>query len=105
MKEVRTVLRVALFASIVLWTVGFLLGPDAGLTWMLASLSAYVGPASAVLLITMMITGMGATQRERRKKAGETLKCVECGRPSVPGSRYCRYHMDIMKDEEELGSR
>lgn len=76
------------------------MGSDLALLWSIAGLASYVAPAAAVLLIVMSLTGAGQSVQEARRKAGETLKCVECGRPSVPGSRYCRYHLDIMKDEE-----
>lgn len=104
MRQMRMVLKLCLFFSIVIWTAGFLLGKGTPLTWNLASVAAYMAPIFAVLLIIMLVTQLGATQEDIRRKAGETLKCVECGRPSVPGSRLCRYHLDIIK-EEERGAR
>jgi hypothetical protein len=100
-RSIRKILRVVLTLSILLWTVGFILGSGKELTWGLASLAAYTAPISGVLLITMALTGAGEAPQVTRRKAGETLKCIECGRPSVPGSKYCRYHLDIMKDEEQ----
>ena len=81
------------------------MGSGMTLTWSLAKLAAYIAPASAAILIVMMLTGLGAAPQDIRRKAGETLKCIECGRPSVPGSKYCRYHLDIMKEEENRESR
>lgn len=91
--------------SVLIWTLGFILGTGVAFTWSLAGFAAYLAPISAVVLIVMTVTGLGEAPQDTRRKAGETLKCVECGRPSVPGSKYCRYHLDIMKEEEERGSR
>jgi hypothetical protein len=105
LRRVRKIIKYCLFFSILLWTLGFLLGRGVSLTWGLATLSAYVAPASLLILIIMFATGLGAAPQDVRRKAGETLKCVECGRPSIPGSRYCRYHHDLMKDDQEMESR
>ncbi len=105
MIRLRNILKVCLVSSILIWTLGFLLGTGASLIWSLAGLAAVIAPISGVALIIMLATGLGASTRDKRLKAGESLKCVECGRPSIPGSRYCRYHHDIMKDEEDRGSR
>jgi len=75
------------------------MGSDFTLLWSIAGLASYIVPAAAVLLLIMSLTGTGQSVQEARRKAGETLKCIECGRPSVPGSKYCRYHLDLMKDE------
>jgi hypothetical protein len=101
LRKLRNVLRICLILSILLWTTGFVAGSGMTLLWSIASLASYVAPVSAVLLIAMALTGTGESVQAARRKAGETLKCVECGRPSVQGSRYCRYHLDIMKDEEQ----
>ncbi len=90
-----------LIASILIWTLGFLLGSSMTFTWALAGLAAFLIALSAVGLIFMHISGIGAPPQEVRRKAGDTLKCIECGRPSVPGSKYCRYHLDIKKEEED----
>ncbi len=100
MRNLRKILRLVLLISIITWTVGFILGSGTEITWGLAALASYIAPASAVLLIGMAVTGLGEAPEVTRRKAGETLKCIECGRPSVPGSKYCRYHLDIMRDEE-----
>jgi len=100
LRNFRNVLRICLTISILLWTLGFILGKDATLFWSIAGLASYVAPISAVLLIGMALTGLGQAPQEARRKAGETLKCIECGRPSVPGSKYCRYHLDLLRDEE-----
>jgi hypothetical protein len=105
LRKLRKILKMCLFYGILVWTLGFLLGSGISFTWALASFSAYLAPVSGVILVVMMITGLGEAPQDTRRKAGETLKCVECGRPSVPGSKYCRYHLDIMKEEEERGSR
>ncbi len=88
-----------------LWTIGLLLGRDVTFVWGLAKLMAYIIPISAVALIAMMVSNLGAAPQDIRRKAGEILKCVECGRPSVPGSKYCRYHLDLMKQEGDRESR
>lgn len=100
MRTLRKILKFCVIISILLWTLGFLLGSSVTLTWALASIAAYVAPISGVTFLIMMIAGLGQTQQALRRKAGETLKCIECGRPSVPGSKYCRYHLDILKEEE-----
>lgn len=94
-----------MISSILVWILGFLLGSGLDLTWALAGFAAYLAPISAVVLIIMLITGLGAPMDEKRRRAGETLKCVECGRPAVPGSSYCRYHLDIRKEEDDRGFR
>lgn len=101
MRNIRNILRICLTLSILVWTAGFIVGSGSELLWSIAGLAAYIAPISAVLLIIMALTGMGESVKEARRKAGETLKCIECGRPSVPGSKYCRYHLDLMKDEEQ----
>ena len=90
---------ICLTSSILVWTLGFVLGKGISITWDLAGLAAYLAPISGVVLIIMLATGLGADPRDIRRKAGETLKCVECGRPSITGSKYCRYHHDIKNDE------
>ncbi len=105
MRRLRKILKICLISSMLVWTLGFLFGRGISLTWGLAGLAAYLAPISGVVLIIMLATGLGATQEEKRRKAGETLKCIECGRPSIPGSQYCRYHLDIIKEEEERGAR
>lgn len=92
-------MKSCLIACILIWTLGFLLGSSRGFTWALACLSSFLIPLSAVGLIFMQISGIGAPPQEIRRKAGDTLKCIECGRPSVPGSKYCRYHLDIKNEE------
>lgn len=103
MRRLRTILKICLIASILIWTLGFLLGSSRTFSWALAGLAAFLMPLSAVGLIFMHISGIGAPPQEIRRKAGDTLRCIECGRPSVPGSKYCRYHLDIKKEEEERG--
>jgi len=105
LRKLKKIIKLCIVISILIWTLGFLLGSGMTLTWSLAKLAAYLAPASAVVLIVMMLTGMGAAPQDIRRKAGETLKCIECGRPSVPGSKYCNYHLDIMKEEENRESR
>ncbi|MCK4806462.1 MAG: hypothetical protein KAT09_02385 [Candidatus Aegiribacteria sp.] len=105
MRKLRKILKICLVFSILIWTLGFLLGKGVSLAWDLAGMAAYLAPISGVVLIIMLATGLGASPEDIRLKAGETLKCVECGRPSIPGSRYCRYHLDIMKEEEEREPR
>ena len=100
LRRLRTILTICLISSILVWTLGFLLGSSRSFTWALAGLAAFLTPLSAVGLIFMHISGLGAPPQEVRRKAGDTLKCVECGRPSVPGSNFCRYHLDIKKEEE-----
>ncbi len=100
MRKLRKILKICLFFSMLLWTIGFLLGKGMSLTWGLAGIAVYLAPISGVLLIVMLTTGLGASPEDVRRKAGETLKCVECGRPSIPGSRYCRYHHDIMNEDQ-----
>lgn len=99
MRKLRKILKICLFFSMLVWTMGFLLGKGMALTWGLAGIAVYLAPISGVLLIVMLITGLGASPEDVRRRAGETLKCVECGRHSIPGSKYCRYHHDIMKGE------
>ncbi len=101
MRNLRNILRICLTISILLWTAGFIVGSRMSLLWSIAGMASYVAPVSAVLLVVMALTGTGESVQAARRKAGDTLKCVECGRPSVPGSKYCRYHLDIMKDEEQ----
>lgn len=103
MRRLRTILKICLIASILIWTLGFLLGSSRTFSWALAGLAAFLITLSAVGLIFMQISGIGAPPQEIRRKAGDTLKCIECGRPSVPGSKYCRYHLDIKKEEEDRG--
>ncbi|MCD4700938.1 MAG: hypothetical protein K8S24_03685 [Candidatus Aegiribacteria sp.] len=98
MRKLRKILKICLVSSMLIWTLGFLFGKGVSFTWGLAALAAYIAPISGVILIVMLATGLGASPQDIRRKAGETLKCIECGRPSIPGSRYCRYHHDIMKD-------
>ncbi len=100
MRKFRYILKVCLFSSILIWTLGFLLGKGVSLTWGLAGIAVYLAPLSGVVLIIMLITGIGASQEEKRRKAGETVKCIQCGRPSIPGSQYCRYHHDIINEEQ-----
>ncbi|MCK5117796.1 MAG: hypothetical protein KAR44_14460 [Candidatus Aegiribacteria sp.] len=99
MRRLRSILKICLSASILVWTLGFLFGKSVSLTWSLAGLAVYLAPLSGVVLLIMLLTGVGASQEEIRRKAGETLKCIECGRPSIPGSRYCRYHHDIINED------
>lgn len=103
MRSFRRILRVVLMISVLLWTAGFILGRGVGMTWALAGMASYVAPLAALVLIIMALTGMGEAPQVTRRKAGETLKCVECGRPSVPGSKYCRYHLDVMSEDEDPG--
>ncbi|NOQ21915.1 MAG: hypothetical protein GQ565_04605 [Candidatus Aegiribacteria sp.] len=105
MRKLRKILKICLVSSILIWTLGFLFGRGVSITWGLAGMAAYLAPISGVVLIIMLATGLGASQEEKRRKAGETLKCVECGRPSIPGSRFCRYHHDIMAEEQDPGAR
>ncbi len=105
MRRLRNFVRILLFSSILLWTLGFLLGKGISVTWSLAGLAVFVAPLSGVILVTMLLTGLGATQEEKRRKAGEILNCVKCGRPSIPGSQYCRYHHDIMTEDKSPGAR
>ncbi len=105
MRRLRKILKMCIVLGILVWSLGFLLGSGISFTWDLASFAAYLAPVSGVILVVMMVTGLGEAPQDIRRKAGETLKCVECGRPSVPGSKYCRYHLDIMKEEEERKSR
>lgn len=105
MRKLRKILKIFIVYSVPIWTLGFLLGKGVSLTWGLAGVAAYLAPISGIILIAMLIAGLGIAPQDVRRKAGETLKCVECGRPSIPGSRYCRYHHDIMKEEEERGPR
>ena len=100
MRKFRYILKICLFFSILIWTLGFLLGKGMSLTWSLAGIAVYLAPLSGVILIIMLITGLGATAEEKRRKAGETVKCIQCGRPSIPGSQYCRYHLDIINEEQ-----
>ncbi len=102
MRRLRTILKICLIASILIWTLGFLLGSSRTFSWALAGLAVLLIILSAVGLIFMHISGIGAPPQEIRRKAGDTLKCIECGRPSVPGSKYCRYHLDIKNEEEKL---
>ncbi|RKZ10253.1 hypothetical protein DRQ25_03565 [Candidatus Fermentibacteria bacterium] len=105
MRRFRNILKILLFSSILVWTLGFLLGKGTSLTWNLASLAVYLAPISGVILLVMLLTGVGATHEEKRRRAGETLKCIKCGRPSIPGSQYCRYHHDIMSEEQGPSAR
>lgn len=105
MRRLRSILKICLYASILVWTLGFLFGKGVSLSWSLAGLAVYLAPLSGVILLVMLLTGLGASQEEKRRKAGETLKCVECGRPSIQGSRYCRYHHDIMNETQDPGGR
>jgi len=105
MRRLRNTLKILLFFSILVWTLGFLLGKGMSLTWNLASLAVYLAPISGVILLVMLLTGVGATNEEKRRRAGETLKCIKCGRPSIPGSQYCRYHHDIMSEEQGPSAR
>ena len=105
MRRLRNILKICLFFSVLAWTLGFLFGKGVSLTWSLAGLAVYLAPLSGAVLLVMLLTGLGSTQEERRRKAGETMKCVECGRPSIPGSRYCRYHHDLKNEEQDPGAR
>ena len=105
MRRLRNSLKILLFFSILIWTLGFLLGKGMSLTWNLASLAVYLAPISGVILLVMLLTGVGATNEEKRRRAGETLKCIKCGRPSIPGSQYCRYHHDIISEEQDPSAR
>ena len=104
MRRLRKILKMCLVFGVLIWTLGFVLGSGMSFTWSLAGFAAYMAPISGVILLVMMLTRLGEAPQDTRRKAGETLKCVDCGRPSVPGSKYCRYHLDIMKEEEERGS-
>ena len=105
MRRLRNILKICLFSSILVWTLGFLLGKGVSFTWSLAGLALYLAPLSGVILIIMLVTGLGASQEDIRRKAGEVLKCIECGRHSIPGSRYCRYHHDIMTEGQDPEAR
>ena len=98
MTKFRNILKICLFSSILVWTLGFLLGRGMPLTWSLAGFAVYLAPISGVALIIMLTTGIGESVEEKRRKAGDTMKCIECGRPSIPGSSYCRYHHDIANE-------
>ncbi|MEN8209938.1 MAG: hypothetical protein ABFR50_11885 [Candidatus Fermentibacteria bacterium] len=105
MRSIRSILKIVLFSSVLAWTLGFLLGKGMSITWDIAGLAIYLAPLSGVILLIMIVTGIGATQEEIRRKAGETIKCVRCGRPSIPGSEFCRYHHDIVSEEKNPGVR
>lgn len=103
LRKLRKILKICLISSTLIWTLGFLLGSSCSFTWSLAGIAGYLAPLSLVGLIIMFVSGLGAPPLELRKKAGETLNCLVCGRPAVPGSSYCRYHLDIRKEEEDRG--
>jgi len=105
LRKLRKILKICLVSGLLLWTLGFLLGTGMSLTWTLAKLAALLAPISGVVLAVMMITNIGAAPQDLRRKAGETLKCIECGRPSISGSRYCRYHHDLINEGQGQGTR
>jgi len=105
LRKLRKILMMCLVFSILIWTIGFVFGKGISITWGLAGFVAYLAPISGVVLLIMLFTGLGASPEDIRRKAGETLKCVECGRASISGSKYCRYHHDLIKEEEERRTR
>ncbi len=46
--------------------------------------------------------------RSRRKETPEPSgprSCLDCGRPAISGSDYCRYHTDLRREESQRGRR
>lgn len=122
MHILRSILRTLLTFSILIWCLGLIMGrgENRRLYWEAAGY-AVIGAAgsTALLLLTLPFGFSREAPRERKLKSrpsdhygkgiGKGMatvgpgKCLDCGRPLVPGSDYCRYHTDLRKDERERG--
>jgi len=101
LRKLRKILALCLISSMLVWALGFIIGSGVGITWALAELAAVLAPLSGILLIIMLATRLGAPIDEVRRRAGQTLKCIECGKPAVPNFSYCQYHLEIKRAEED----
>jgi|GEM_PF-1824726 len=125
MRIVRSILRIVLIFSILVWVTGFMMGnnPDKPLYWQGATIAVWGAAGSIALLILTLPFGLNlpaAQPRKLKKRASDHYgkgirgastqqttssgRCLDCGRPVVPGSNYCRYHTDIRKDERGRGN-
>ena len=122
MRILRSVLRIILIFSIITWIIGFIMGnnPEKPLYWQIASYAVWgIGGCTILLILTLPFgLNLPAPQPKKlKRRASDNYgrgvgggmqstgagKCLDCGRPVVPGSNYCRYHTDIRKDERDRG--
>jgi hypothetical protein len=118
----RSVLITVLTFSILLWCLGLIIGNrhENHLYWEVACYALYgIGGSILLLLLTLPFGFSHAEPEPRKLKArasdlygkgvGKGMastgpgKCLDCGRPVVPGSDYCRYHTDLRKEERDRG--
>ena len=122
MRTFRTILRTIITFSILVWCVGVVMGrsEEKPLYWEAATYSVWgMGGATLLLLLTLPF-GLNlpeAQPRKLKKRASEHYgkgikgavktaasgKCLDCGRPVIPGSDYCKYHTDLRKEERNRG--
>lgn len=96
MNEFRTVANIILFLALVLWGLAFFFGPENIELWKAGKIGAY----GIILGALFHVFGLIAPSHSRNRGTGrstETRKCTICGRPSIPGSIYCKYHTDEMR--------
>jgi len=122
MHVIRSILRVILTVSIVVWCVGLMAGrsEERILYWQAATYALWGVAGAAGLLVLTLPFGFSAPTsepRRLRRRASDLYgrdvgkgmastgpgKCLDCGRPVVPGSDYCRYHTDLRHEERERG--
>jgi hypothetical protein len=94
--------RFLMLAGILLWIGAFFVGPDNSLIWGAGKWGIGVLILGCIVrLVLFLIPSKRSAAMLRKKRHGEERKCLECGRPAVPGSQYCRYHTDVMNRPEE----
>jgi hypothetical protein len=121
-RTLRSILRTILTFSILVWCLGLVVGSrnESPLYWDAASY-AFLGIGGCILLLLLTLPfGFSQTEpgpRKLKSRASDLYgkgvgkgmatagpgKCLDCGRPVVPGSDYCRYHTDLRKEERDRG--
>ena len=105
MALVRGLANLLTTAGLVTWSLAFYFGPEQQLIWKVGEYGGFAVIVSIILHIVSFMLPSGGSSPRRRKTKEEPRKCTICGRPAVPGSSYCRYHTDEMRQSARDQSR